>query len=57
MAEKLKHVEPRSPQVWDTINALVDRVNEQDELLKSLAEEKPKPAPRRAAKSASSDKE
>ena len=57
MAEKLKHVEPRSAQVWYTINALVDRFNEQDEQIKSLLEEKPKPsAPRRASKTAS-DKE
>lgn len=57
MADKLKHVTPRSPKVWDTINALVDRVNEQDELIKNLSEEKAKPATRRTAKSTSSDKE
>lgn len=60
MADKLKHVTPRSFAVWDKINEIVDAVNQLREDVAELREEKAaasKPAARRAPKSTASTKE
>lgn len=57
MANKLKHIAPKSYSIWERFNELVDAVNQLRDDVEDLRAEKAKPAAKRAPKSTTSDKE